>query len=184
MGSASYESRLIGFALKALEEAAARAHSRPVHRSWALRLALAYLSHCTANAGAPAAWAFELFWRSLEEPKVHDRWGKLNTALNGIYVALGQRRELTLVSRFEQVAREEEATRGRNCSHVSSTPAAERSDTMPREFSDSGTAKHFVRRGDRERLEQSTCVSRSLSADRSQHAKTEAKKGEGGRGDL
>jgi hypothetical protein len=104
MESEPYESRLIGFALKALEEAAARGHWAPVRRTWALRLALAYLGHRTAHGGAPAAWAFELYWRLLEEPNVQDRWGKLNTALNGIYVALGLKRDLALVSHFEQTA--------------------------------------------------------------------------------
>jgi hypothetical protein len=54
---------------------------------------------------------------------------------------------------------------------------------MPRELIDTGTDKRFVRRDDHGRFKESDDVGRSLSADRRQHAKTKAKKGEGDRGD-
>ena len=54
---------------------------------------------------------------------------------------------------------------------------------MPRELIDTGTDKRYVRRDKEGRFKESVGVGRSLAADRRQHAKTKAKKGEGGRGD-
>ena len=54
---------------------------------------------------------------------------------------------------------------------------------MPRELIDTGTDKRFVRRDEQGRFKESVDVGRSLAADRRQHAKTKAKKGEGDRGD-
>jgi len=54
---------------------------------------------------------------------------------------------------------------------------------MPRELIDTGTDKRFVRRNEKGQFKQSVDVGRSLAADRRQHAKTKAKKGEGDRGD-
>jgi len=52
-----------------------------------------------------------------------------------------------------------------------------------RELIDTGTDKRYVRRDDQGRFKESTDVGRSLAADRRQHAKTTAKKGQGDRGD-
>ena len=52
-----------------------------------------------------------------------------------------------------------------------------------RELIDTGRDKRFVRRDDQGRFKESDDVSRSLAADRRQHAKTKAKKGQGDRGD-
>ena len=54
---------------------------------------------------------------------------------------------------------------------------------MPRELIDTRTDKRFVRRDEGGRFIESVDVGRSLAADRRQHAKTKAKKGEGDRGD-
>lgn len=54
---------------------------------------------------------------------------------------------------------------------------------MPRELIDTGTDKRFVRRDEKGQFKESVDVGRSLAADRRQHAKTNAKKGEGDRGD-
>lgn len=52
-----------------------------------------------------------------------------------------------------------------------------------RELIDTGTDKRYVRRDENGRFKESTDVGRSLAADRHQHAKTKAKKGQGDRGD-
>ncbi|MFL5681437.1 MAG: hypothetical protein ACJ77B_12640 [Chloroflexota bacterium] len=55
---------------------------------------------------------------------------------------------------------------------------------MPdRELIDTGTDKRYVRRDERGRFTESDDVGRSLSADRRREAKTEARKGQGDRGD-
>ncbi|HWT60542.1 MAG TPA: hypothetical protein VN284_22115 [Rhizobium sp.] len=52
-----------------------------------------------------------------------------------------------------------------------------------RELVDTGTDKRYVRRNEQGQFKESDDVSRSLSADRRQTAKTKAKSGEGDRGD-
>ena len=52
-----------------------------------------------------------------------------------------------------------------------------------RELIDTGSDKRFVRRDDQGRFQESVDVGRSLAADRRQHAKHEAKTGQGDRGD-
>ena len=54
---------------------------------------------------------------------------------------------------------------------------------MPRELIDTGTDKRFVRRDEKGQFKESVDVGRSLAADRRQHAKTRAKKGDSDRGD-
>jgi hypothetical protein len=54
---------------------------------------------------------------------------------------------------------------------------------MPRELIDTGNDKRYVRRDEKGRFKDVTDVGRSLAADRRQHSKTPAKKGEGDRGD-
>lgn len=54
---------------------------------------------------------------------------------------------------------------------------------MPRELIDTGTDKRYVRRDEKGQFKESDDVGRSLAADRRQHAKAKAKKGEGDRGD-
>ena len=52
-----------------------------------------------------------------------------------------------------------------------------------RELIDTGTDKRYVRRDEKGQFKESTDVGRSLSADKRQKAKNEAKPGEGDRGD-
>ena len=52
-----------------------------------------------------------------------------------------------------------------------------------RELIDTGTDKRYVRRDDEGRFKESDDVGRSLAADRRRKAKTEAKPGQGDRGD-
>jgi hypothetical protein len=54
---------------------------------------------------------------------------------------------------------------------------------MPRELIDTGKDKRYTRRDEEGRFKESVEVGDSLTADRRQHAKTKAKKGEGDRGD-
>ena len=54
---------------------------------------------------------------------------------------------------------------------------------MPRETIDTGNDKRYVRRDKQGHFKESDDQGRSLSADRRKSAKTEAKKGEGDRGD-
>ena len=52
-----------------------------------------------------------------------------------------------------------------------------------RELINTGTDKRYVRRDEKGRFKESDDVGRSLAADRRQHAKTRAPKGQGDRGD-
>jgi hypothetical protein len=52
-----------------------------------------------------------------------------------------------------------------------------------RELIDTGRDKRVVRRDDKGQFKESDDVGKSLAADRRQHAKTKAKKGQGDRGD-
>ena len=52
-----------------------------------------------------------------------------------------------------------------------------------RELIDTGTDKRYVRRDEKGQFKESDDQGRSLAADRRQHAKTKAKKGQGDRGD-
>ena len=52
-----------------------------------------------------------------------------------------------------------------------------------RELIDTGTDKRYVRRDERGRFTESADVGKSLAADRRTKAKTEAKSGQGDRGD-
>jgi hypothetical protein len=88
-------------ALGALEEVAAHCHAEPFPRSKALALVLAFL----ASRQLCRRDAFDFFWRSIEHPRPQDRWGSVNSALNGIYLAVNRKRDLDRVSRYEQNAR-------------------------------------------------------------------------------
>jgi hypothetical protein len=94
--------RLTDMALGALEEVAARCHHAPVPRSAALRLVLAFL----ASRQPCGRHAFDSFWRAVDHPRPQERWGCANAALNGIYGAVGRKRDTAVVSRYESAARE------------------------------------------------------------------------------
>jgi hypothetical protein len=52
-----------------------------------------------------------------------------------------------------------------------------------RETSDTGTDKRYVRRNDKRQFQESDDIGRALAADRRTKAETEAKSGQGDRGD-
>src|SRR5690348_1871727 len=95
------EDRLVAIALGALEEVAAVCRYRPIQRSGALRLVLAYLA-----ARQPCdRQAFDIFWRGVDHPRPQDRSATLTGALNGIYLAVGVRRDTAVMSKYEGRAR-------------------------------------------------------------------------------
>ncbi len=100
------DARLITIALDALEEAAAAAHSEPVRRTWALRLVLAFLASRSRHGRAIPRWPFDHFWRCLADERQQDRWGNVNAALNAIYLAVGEKRDMQRVSLFERRAKD------------------------------------------------------------------------------
>jgi len=59
----------------------------------------------------------------------------------------------------------------------------EKKHSSNRELIDTGRDKRYVRRDEKGQFKESDDVGRSLAADRRQHAKTKAKKGQGDRGD-
>lgn len=99
------ERRLVSFALDALEEALATARDQPVRRTWALRLALAFLASRTRHGSSSDRWPFDHYWQALEHPRPNDRSASLNAALNAIYLAVDVKRDTARVSLFERRAR-------------------------------------------------------------------------------
>lgn len=95
------EQRLVDMALGALEEVAATCHHRPARRSAALRLVLAYL----ASRGRSDRRPYRSFWQSVAHPRPQDRWAGANAALNAIYLAVGRKRDIDVVSLYEERAR-------------------------------------------------------------------------------
>lgn len=95
------DSRLVELALGALEEVAATCRYRPAERSWALRLVLAYLASRGRGNRAP----YDMFWRSAGHPRPQDRWAGVNAALNAIYLAADRKRDIEIVSMYEERAR-------------------------------------------------------------------------------
>ena len=63
------------------------------------------------------------------------------------------------------------------------TKAVGRKKAAKRELINTGTDKRYVRRDEKGQFKESDDVGRSLTADRRQHAKTKAPKGQGDRGD-
>ena len=62
-------SELRGWAFAAVDEAADQSTQGPVHRSIALRFALAFLSNF-----ADERWPFDNFWRAIANPNERGRW--------------------------------------------------------------------------------------------------------------
>jgi hypothetical protein len=99
------QERLLRLALDALEEATAEAHNGPVRRSWALRLALAYLASQQRHGRDAPRWPFDNYWRSLDDRRQQERWAKLNASLNAIHLTVGQKRDMQRVTLFERRAK-------------------------------------------------------------------------------
>ena len=96
--------RLRLFALDALEEALAEADVGPVRRSWALRLALAYLASLH-----PRSWAvtdpYRDFWRALSVDGSSTRRRDLAQALATIYAWAGVVRDIGRAAIIQERAR-------------------------------------------------------------------------------
>lgn len=67
------------WALAAVDEAADQTRNGPVHRSLALRFALAFLANF-----ADERWPFDNFWRAIAAPHERGRWQNANAARNAI----------------------------------------------------------------------------------------------------
>lgn len=80
------------FALDALEEALAEAELGPVCRTWALRLALAYLASLHPRSWAKAE-PYRDFWRALSIERTGSRILALDDALRVIYQWAGTPRD-------------------------------------------------------------------------------------------
>ena len=95
--------RLTHMALVALEEVTACCHVGPVEHSRPLALVLAYLASRKVETATHDA--FDMFWRSIGKRESNARWGNVNAALNGIYLAVGEARDMAVTSAFESQAR-------------------------------------------------------------------------------
>lgn len=85
--------RLTTMALAALEEVAARCRHAPQYRTRSLALVLAYLaSRCHDNADRDP---FDLYWRSISTSYGITRCAMVNSAINGIYLAIRLQRPST-----------------------------------------------------------------------------------------
>ena len=96
--------RLTDMALVALEEVAACCHVRPVQRTRALALVLAYLA--SRRLDTATRGPFDQFWKAIGKTQANARWGNVNAALNGIYFAVCETRDLAITSAFERQARD------------------------------------------------------------------------------
>lgn len=106
MKSPLAEDRLMTLALSALEEAAATSREAPARRSWGLRLALAFLASRGPSCESFERWPFDQFWRALVHPRSNGRSGMVTASLNAIYLSLGRRRDIQMVSAFERQGRD------------------------------------------------------------------------------
>jgi len=97
--------RLDGMALNALEEVTAGAQESPIRRTWALRLALAYLASRAGERPDFVRWPFDSFWNALNSTDKIGRSQSMNASLNGIYIAIGAVRDYRRVTEFEKRAK-------------------------------------------------------------------------------
>jgi len=96
--------QLTTMALAALEEAAARCRHEAQPQSRGIAVALGFLAHVSKSADR---YHFDRFWRALRTECRVQRPSDASAALNGIYEAVGLRRETAVMTAFEQAAREE-----------------------------------------------------------------------------
>ena len=90
-------------ALSALEEVAARCRNEPQPQARGIAVALALLAYVSKSSDR---YHFDRFWRALRTECRDTRGAEASSALNGIYKAVGRRRELEVISAFQQAARE------------------------------------------------------------------------------
>lgn len=96
------DERLTDMALGALEEVAALCEHRPLPRTGALRLVLAYL----ASRQPCDRHFFDAFWRGVAMERPRDRSATVLASLNGIYRQVGRRRDTAVMSVYQKRARE------------------------------------------------------------------------------
>ena len=92
--------RLIGMALAAIEDVAARCRHAPQPRTRSLAMVLAYLA--SRRIDHANREPFDVYWRALTTAYSVTRAAMVNSAVNGIYLALGLRRPSTTA--FESAA--------------------------------------------------------------------------------
>lgn len=97
------ESQLTNMALAVLEQVAARSRHVPQRHTRGVALALAYLAYASR---AQDRASFDGFWRAMRQECQKIRATNVSACLNGIYKALGRRREIQVMSAFEQEANE------------------------------------------------------------------------------
>jgi hypothetical protein len=84
--------RIKELALEAVDEAAAEALRRPVSRTRALAVALAWLLYFGRPGSPPPRWPFTDFWDALVIERDHDRQAAVTAAANAIFLHIGVRR--------------------------------------------------------------------------------------------
>lgn len=97
--------QLRSLALDALEEAVAQAELGPVHRTWALRLALAFLATLHPRISRPGD-PYRDFWRALSMEARTTRLSALETALRIIYIRTESKRDKERVAAIRDHARQ------------------------------------------------------------------------------
>nr|NUR36582.1 hypothetical protein [Sphingomonas sp.] len=97
--------QLRSLAFDALEEAISQAEMGPVRRSWALRLALAYLATLHPPVSCPGD-PYRDFWRALSIGSRAARLSALEIALRIIYVRTDSKRDDERVAAIREHARQ------------------------------------------------------------------------------
>src|SRR4029453_14043490 len=95
--------QLTTMALAALEEVAARCRPEAQPQTRGIAVALAFLAYVSRSSDG---YQFDRFWQALRRDCPVYRGAEASSSLNGIYEAVGRRRELEVVSAFQQAARE------------------------------------------------------------------------------
>lgn len=95
--------QLTTMALAALEEAAARCRHEQQPQARGIAVALAFLAYMSRSTNRHF---FDRFWRALRTDCQVQRSAEASAALNAIYEAVGRRREIEVMSAFEQAARD------------------------------------------------------------------------------
>ena len=93
--------QLTTMALAALEQVAAQCRHGPQPQTRPIAVVLAYLAHVSR---ANERWPFDQIWRDMKADCRVMRTAQVSAALNAIYEALGRRREIEVMSAFEQEA--------------------------------------------------------------------------------
>lgn len=93
--------QLTTMALAALEEVAARCRHEPQVQTRGIAVALAFLAYVSKSTDR---YHFDRFWRTLRTDCRVQRSAEASASLNGIYAAVGRRRELEVMSAFQRAA--------------------------------------------------------------------------------